>query len=105
MICEHHDELCAIKGITPERARAIHDSFAAVASIANVDSWLRHIGLGKANARRVRKTYGDDAARLVRENPYRLADEIHGSGGFHRRQLARDAGDRVLLRRSACMPR
>ncbi len=82
MICEHHDELCAIKGITPERARAIHDSFAAVASIANVDSWLRHIGLGKANARRVRKTYGDDAARLVRENPYRLADEIHGIGFF-----------------------
>jgi exodeoxyribonuclease V alpha subunit len=63
------------------RARqVIHDSFATVASIANVDSWLRHIGLGKADARRVREAYGDDAARLVRENPYRLADAIHGIG-------------------------
>src|SRR5712691_2708259 len=80
VICDHPDELCVIKGITPARARAVHNSFATVAAIANVDSWLRHIGLGKADARRVREAYGDDAARLVRENPYRLADEIHGIG-------------------------
>jgi hypothetical protein len=28
----------------------------------------------------VREAYGDDAARLVRENPHRLADDIHGIG-------------------------
>jgi exodeoxyribonuclease V alpha subunit len=28
----------------------------------------------------VREAYGDDAARVVRENPYRLADEVHGIG-------------------------
>jgi exodeoxyribonuclease V alpha subunit len=72
--------LCVIKGITPDRARAIRESFAAVATIADIDSWLRHIGLGRADARRVREAYGDDAARLVRENPYRLADDIHGIG-------------------------
>jgi hypothetical protein len=57
VIREQPRELCAIKGITPERERAIHDSFAAVASIANVDSWLRHVGLGKADAQRVRKVW------------------------------------------------
>ena len=80
VIREHPEELCVIRGITPARARIIQSSFAAVASIANVDSWLRHIGLGKADARRVREAYGDDAARVVRENPYRLADEIDGIG-------------------------
>src|SRR3984893_13383651 len=74
------EALCVIKGITPDRARAIRESFAAVAGIADVDSWLRHLGLGRADARRVREAYGDDAARLVRENPYRLADDIHGIG-------------------------
>jgi exodeoxyribonuclease V alpha subunit len=74
------EQLCVIKGITAERARAVRDSFAEVATIANVDSWLRHIGLGKADARRVREAYGDDAARIVRENPYRLADEVRGIG-------------------------
>jgi exodeoxyribonuclease V alpha subunit len=80
VIRERPEELCVIKGITRARAQTIHASFSAVAGIANVDSWLRHIGLGKADARRVREAYGDDAARLVRENPYRLADEIHGIG-------------------------
>ena len=80
VIRQRPQELCVIKGITPDRAAIIHESFSAVASIANVDSWLRHIGLGKADARRVREAYGDAAARLVRENPYRLADEIHGIG-------------------------
>ncbi len=61
------EDLCVIKGITPERARAIRASFSAVASISNFDSWLRHVGLGKADARRVREAYGDDAARVVRE--------------------------------------
>ena len=74
------DELCAIKGITPARARAIHQSFAAVAGIAHLESWLRQLGLGKADARRVREAYGEDTARLVRDNPYRLADDIPGIG-------------------------
>src|SRR5579859_3285355 len=74
------EALCVIKGITPDRAGAIRESFAAVATSADVDSWLRHIGLGRADARRVREAYGADAARLVRENPYRLADDIHGIG-------------------------
>jgi len=64
VIREQPEDLCVIKGITPERARAVHDSFATVSAIANVDSWLRHIGLGKADARQVREAYGDDAARL-----------------------------------------
>jgi exodeoxyribonuclease V alpha subunit len=74
------EDLCVIKGISPNRARAIRESFAQVATIADVDSWLRHIGLGKADARRVREACGHDAARLVRGNPYRLADDIHGIG-------------------------
>ncbi len=77
---DNPEELCAIKGITPRRARAVAESFAQVADIADIDSWLRHVGLGRADARRVRDKYGDDAARKVRENPYRLADEISGIG-------------------------
>jgi hypothetical protein len=35
-------DLCVIKGITPSRARGIREWFVQVATIANVDSWLRH---------------------------------------------------------------
>jgi len=74
------EELCVIKGVTSSRARVIGASFADVASIADIDSWLRQIGLGKADARQVREAYGDDAARLIRTNPYRLCDDIRGIG-------------------------
>jgi hypothetical protein len=47
------EDVCVIKGITPNRAPVIRDSLSAVATIANVDSWLRHIGLDKADASRV----------------------------------------------------
>src|SRR6266852_1596202 len=35
------EDLCVIKGITPNRARLIRESFAQVATIADIDSWLR----------------------------------------------------------------
>ena len=63
VIRESPEDLCAIKGITASRARALHESFAQVATIANVDSWLRYIGLGKADARRVREAYGEECGQ------------------------------------------
>jgi exodeoxyribonuclease V alpha subunit len=36
VIREHPEDLCVIKGITPDRARAIHNSFAAVASTSQL---------------------------------------------------------------------
>jgi exodeoxyribonuclease V alpha subunit len=63
-----------------------------VADIADIDSWLRHVGLGRADARRVREKYGDDAARKVRENPYRLADEVSGIGFLTADSLRRMLG-------------
>ena len=63
-----------------------------MADIADIDSWLRHVGLGRADARRVREKYGDDAARKVRENPYRLADEVSGIGFLTADSLRRMLG-------------
>src|SRR5579862_4633268 len=70
VIRERPQELGVIRGIAPQRAGTTNDSFDSVASIANVDGWLRHVGLGKADARRVRAAYGEATAQLVRENPY-----------------------------------
>jgi exodeoxyribonuclease V alpha subunit len=92
VLSDDPEQLCVIRGITPSRARAIGESFARVADVADIDSWLRQIGLGRADARRVREQYGDDAARLVRENPYRLADDIAGIGFLTADSLRRRLG-------------
>ena len=42
--------------------------------------FLQSYGVGTARAVRIYKTYGDEAIDKVRENPYRLALDIHGVG-------------------------
>ena len=42
--------------------------------------FLQSQGVGTARAVRIYKTYGDQAVERVRENPYRLALDIHGIG-------------------------
>jgi exodeoxyribonuclease V alpha subunit len=42
--------------------------------------FLQSHGVGTARAVRIYKTYGDEAVDKVRENPYRLALDIHGIG-------------------------
>jgi exodeoxyribonuclease V alpha subunit len=42
--------------------------------------FLHSYGVGTARAVRIYKTYGNEAIVRVRENPYRLALDIHGIG-------------------------
>ena len=42
--------------------------------------FLQSHGVSTAYAVKIYKTYGNDSIKLVRENPYRLADEIWGIG-------------------------
>ncbi|CAK8742655.1 ATP-dependent RecD-like DNA helicase [Sodalis praecaptivus] len=49
-------------------------------------------GVGTARAVRIYKTYGDEAIRKVRENPYRLALDIHGIGFKTADQIAQNMG-------------
>lgn len=42
--------------------------------------FLTEHGVGTAYAVRIYKTYGDRSISIVRENPYKLADDIRGIG-------------------------
>ncbi|MGH8575118.1 MAG: AAA family ATPase, partial [Gammaproteobacteria bacterium] len=48
--------------------------------IREIMVFLQSHGVGTARAVRIYKTYGDVAVERVRENPYRLALDIHGIG-------------------------
>ncbi|HVJ82077.1 MAG TPA: ATP-dependent RecD-like DNA helicase, partial [Planctomycetia bacterium] len=54
--------------------------------------FLHSHGVSGARASRVYKEYGDRAIELVRENPYRLADDIRGIGFHTADELARSLG-------------
>src|SRR5215469_10298388 len=54
--------------------------------------FLHSNGVGTSRAVRIYKTYGVDAARLILENPYRLARDIRGIGFRTADQIAGKLG-------------
>jgi exodeoxyribonuclease V alpha subunit len=69
-----------VDGIGPERARRIKEAWAAQKSIRDIMIFLQGYGIGSAHAAKIYKQYGEQAIAVVRENPYRLAKDIHGIG-------------------------
>ncbi len=80
-IIEHTpDRLTELEGIGPKRRERITGAWAEQKVIRAIMVFLQSHGVGTARAVRIYKTYGDAAIERVRENPYRLALDIHGIG-------------------------
>jgi exodeoxyribonuclease V alpha subunit len=74
------ERLTELDGIGPKRKKRVVDAWAAQKVIRDIMVFLHTHGVGTARAVRIYKTYGDEAMVRVRENPYRLALDIHGIG-------------------------
>jgi exodeoxyribonuclease V alpha subunit len=74
------ERLTELDGIGPKRKKRVVDAWAEQKVIRDIMVFLHSHGVGTARAVRIYKTYGDDAIARVRENPYRLALDIHGIG-------------------------
>jgi exodeoxyribonuclease V alpha subunit len=74
------ERLSDLSGIGPKRKRRIVEAWEAQKVIREIMVFLHSHGVGTARAVRIYKTYGNDAIARVRENPYRLALDIHGIG-------------------------
>ena len=71
--------------------------------IREIMLFLHANGVGTARAVRIYKTYGTDAVRVIRENPYRLARDIRGIGFRTADQIAASSASR-RRRWSGCAP-
>ena len=74
------ERLTELEGIGPVRKQHVVEAWAEQKAIRNLMVFLHSNGVGTARAVRIYKTYGDGAIERVRENPYRLALDIHGIG-------------------------
>jgi exodeoxyribonuclease V alpha subunit len=80
-VIEHTPErLTALDGIGPKRKQRVVEAWAEQKIIRQIMVFLHSHGIGTARAVRIYKTYGDSALDQVRQNPYRLALDIHGIG-------------------------
>ena len=60
--------------------RAIADAVRSRAAEAEALSYVHSLGLGPAIAKRIRKQYGDDTVRVLRDDPYLVAEQVSGVG-------------------------
>ena len=69
-----------VPGVGRERRKAIKTAWAEQRQVREIMLFLYTHGAGTARAQRIFKTYGEKSIEMVREDPYRLARDIHGIG-------------------------
>lgn len=74
------DRLTRVRGITPRLVSEIKAAWAEHKGIRDLIMFLQPHGVSTSYAVRIFRHYGAEALRVVRENPYRLAMDIHGIG-------------------------
>jgi len=74
------ERLAEIKGITEKKAIEIGTQFEEKKEFRNAMIFLNQYGVSNALAMKIYKEYGIKVMKIVRENPYRLADDIAGVG-------------------------
>ncbi len=80
VIEEEPERMLELDGIGPKRKARVTSAWAEQKVIREIMVFLQSHGVGTARAVRIFKTYGEQAVERVRENPYRLALDIHGVG-------------------------
>ncbi len=74
------EKLRTIAGIGEKRLKKITTCWSEQKSIREVMIFLQANGVSPAYAQKIFRTYGDKSIQVVKENPYRLARDIHGIG-------------------------
>ena len=72
--------LVEIPGIGHKRIRMIAESWKKQKEVKNIMLFLQEHGVSTAFAARIYKQYGNESISVMKENPFRLADDIWGIG-------------------------
>lgn len=80
VIATQSGRLREVSGIGQQRAQAIAEAIRNRRSEAEAMSFLHSLGLGPRTARAIIKKYGLNASRVVKDNPYLVAQQLHGIG-------------------------
>ena len=86
------DRLTDVPGIGPKRAAMIIESFREHIDMQRTLMFLQGLGLSVNLSVKIFKMFGENTERIVRDNPYRLADEVQGVGFRTADAIARNMG-------------
>lgn len=91
VIKDRPEELTKIRGITKERALSFSAQCAESEAYLSLYNFFGS-GLSRNQASRLIAAYGNDPVPKIRENPYRLIEDVDGFGFKRADELAKSAG-------------
>ena len=74
------DRLLEVPGIGAKRAQMIQESYAEQAQQREAMIFLQSYGVTPALAVKIFKRYGENVKQVIRQNPYRLVEDVEGIG-------------------------
>ena len=80
MLSEHPERLTEVPGIGRRRMEMIAESYREHQGTRRAMIFLQSYGVAPAQAVRISRRYGDRTPEVIRENPYRLCDDLEGVG-------------------------
>ena len=80
VLSEHPERLTEIPGIGAKRMAMISESFREHQGARQAMIFLQSYGIPAALAVRIGKFYGDRTPEIIRQDPYRLCDDLEGVG-------------------------
>lgn len=86
------EKLGAVEGIGKKRLALIKKAWEEQKEIRSVMLFLQSHGVSSGYAAKIYKQYGNEALRIVQENPYRLATDIFGIGFITADKIAEKLG-------------
>lgn len=84
--------LAEVEGIGPIRIEKICSAWESQKEIKSIMLFLQGHGVSATYSTRIYKQYADQAITIVKENPYRLAQDIVGIGFIKADRIARNLG-------------
>ncbi len=95
------ERLSEVEGIGPKRISMIKQTWEEQKEIKEIMIFLQGHGVSAAYSAKIYKQYGNQSIQIVRENPYRLAHDLYGTGFITADKIAQNLGiDRNSLIRA-----
>ncbi len=86
------ERLSEAEGIGPKRIEMIMKAWEEQKEIKEIMIFLQGHGVSAAYSAKIYKQYGNHSIEVVKENPYRLARDIHGIGFITADKIAQNIG-------------
>jgi len=86
------ERLVEVEGIGPKRITMITEAWRAQREIKDIMIFLQGNGVSATYSAKIYRQYGNQSIQRVRENPYRLSQDVYGIGFITADKIARNLG-------------